>query len=108
MKQVKYPKVYGVITEINYVCYKPLRNYVKKEQMFTPEQWAAEKHRHRYICKEMVITVVVETAKGKQEVVIDGFGYVGKSFAKVAVGRQVKLFKRSQDRRPFVYKLTGE
>jgi hypothetical protein len=41
-------------------------------------------------------------------VMSDGRGYLGKQHSLIAVGKRVKLYQRSQDRRPWVYKLVGE
>jgi hypothetical protein len=42
------------------------------------------------------------------KVYIDMAAYCGSQAKRIKIGQRLKLFKRPQDRRPYVFKLTGE
>lgn len=52
-----------------------------------------------------IITVVTDSGI---TVRLDRNGYCGRKPESVIIGHRLKFYQRPQDRRPFVYKLTGE
>jgi hypothetical protein len=106
MRKLHYPKTYGSITKYYYLAMKIINRTLRE---FSPEEWAKEASQRKY--RYMLIGAKLEVRTGDKSgdvLTIDAFGYLGKHFSKVAVGRRIKLYSRPQDRRSFVYKLVGE
>lgn len=107
MKTLRYPKTYGVITDYFVVLQQRTYPYKRKQ---VPWNYYLE-HTHTLHRKlnpvDRYITIRAKLDNGRS-LDIDALGYTGKRYASVAVGKRVKIYRRPQDRRSFVFKLVGE
>jgi hypothetical protein len=101
MRQLRYPKAYGIITDYILVC-KSTINYAVSEMKASA--WR-ESFWKRYTILHRILKVKLDNGLMLD---VDANGYQGEKSKKVVVGARVKVYNRPQDRRIWVYKLVGE
>lgn len=101
MRQLRYPKAYGVITDYVLIC-KSKINYAVSEMKASA--WR-ESFWKRYTILQRILKVKLDNGLTLE---VDANGYHGQKTKFVVVGARVKVYNRPQDRRTWVYKLVGE
>jgi hypothetical protein len=102
-----YTKTYGIIERVIYIGRRQSFNYPLVRE-FTQEQWSENQRQHQkrqYYLLHAILRIRLDNGETLE---IDAFGYTGKKWYRVKPGKRVKLYSRPQDRRKWVYKLTGE
>ena len=107
MKTLLYPKTYGIITDYFFEVYRVKYPYAKRRVSVIEWHKESDTAKHKWAIDSKTMRLRIKLDNGNS-LEIDALGYQGRKFQTVGVGKRVKVYRRPQDRRGFVYKLTGE